>query len=141
MVVDLFWARGGWVYCYLFFFFFNLPLYSLTSSILQTHPNFYYHFSVASQNAVYSALYSRHQLKFCGYLEPNLSQWRKEVLWVHLVPSRHLQFFRFYLKPVSLQRYQERASLSIFLKLCLNEILRTWESQQTFSIAFLPCWT
>lgn len=33
---------------------------------------------------------------------------------------------------------QRKGFSNIFLKLYLNEILRTWESQQTFSIAFLP---
>lgn len=74
MVVVLFWAREFGFFVVFFFLSPTLFFDSQVASIFQTQPNFYYHFSVASQNTVvYSALYIRHQLKFCGYLKSNLS--------------------------------------------------------------------
>lgn len=65
-------------------------------------------------------------LHFCGYLEANLSQWRSEVLWVHLVPLQASIMFHILIATIILIiEIQRKGLLNCILNLYLNEILRT----------------
>lgn len=125
---------------------FYLPLYCLTAKwpIFYKSKKFLLALSCCqSECSFYSALCVRHLLKFCGYLKANLSQWRKEVFWVRLVPvfTGIYNFYNFNCNLYTYYKNTKKMPSKYILKRYLNEILRTWESQQTFSIAFLPCWT